>query len=219
MPRILILTLCLLFSGLIFGCENSASAPSQKIGLVNINRILVDSEPGRQAAKYMENLQDKLREEASELQKKAQKLAEKENSDKDKDINEEEEEKLQREIQMGYVRLQTKLQAEQQNVNSILNDVVHRVVEKYRRDNGYALIIFSDVVLSFDEQTDVTSNITQVMNQEKVEFKPLPEGTPENQAPEEKKETTQDNAQATNQPNDSNSTKTDAPKTDNNKSK
>ena len=126
MPRLVHLVLCMLLALFLFGCEQTANVPSQKIGLVNINRILVDSEPGRQAAKYMENLQEKLREEATKLQKKAQTLAEKEN----KDGANEEEEKLQKEIQMGYLRLQNKMQAEQQNVNSILNDVVHRVVEK-----------------------------------------------------------------------------------------
>ena len=193
MPRILILSLCLLLSSLMFGCDQSA--PSQKIGIVNINRILVDSEPGRQAAKYIETLQDKLREEATDLQKKAQALAEKEKQEGSK-VTEEEKEELQKDIQMGYLRLQNKLQAEQQNVNSILNDVVHRVVEKYRRDNGYTLIIFSDVALSFEKEIDVTSGITKAMDQEKVEFKPLPETAPEPQAaaPEAKKPETKTEA-------------------------
>ena len=179
MSRIVVLTFCLLVSCLCLGCEQSASGPSQKIGVVNINHILVDSEPGRAAAKYMENLQDSLREQANALQQKMLK-AEQESKE-----NDPKKEAVQKEVQVAYMQLQTKLQSEQQNINSILNDLVHRVVEKYRKENGFSIIIFSDVALSFEDKVDVTSGITAAMNKEKVEFKPLPE--PEAAKPEGEK--------------------------------
>lgn len=165
---------CVMLLLLCSACEQQNSTPSQKIGIVNINRILVDSEPGRSAAKYIDNLQDSLREQANALQQKMLKASDNNTDDKDP-----KKEALQKEVQMEYMRLQNKMQAEQQNVNNILNDVVHRVVEKYRSDNGFSIIIFSDVALSFEEKVDVTAGITAAMNKEKVVFKPLPEPTTE----------------------------------------
>ena len=165
MQRVFVVCLSVLLCGMLIACDSSDGTPRQKIGVVNINRILVDSEPGKAAAKYMEGLQDSLREQATELQKKFQGMSEKDADDEAK----------QKDVQMEYIRLQSKMQAEQQNVNNILNDVVHRVVEKYRVTNGYSIIIFSDVALSFEQSVDVTSGITMAMNAEKVEFKPLPE--------------------------------------------
>ncbi|MBQ7585830.1 MAG: OmpH family outer membrane protein [Desulfovibrionaceae bacterium] len=170
MPKAVVLALSFLLLSFVFGCEQVSSNPSQKIGVVNINRILVDSEPGRAAAKYIENMQDSMREQANVLQQKMQKLTDKEGEAKDPKKDE-----MQKEIQMEFIRLQSKLQAEQQNVNNILNDIVHRVVEDFRKKNGFSIILFSDVALSFENQVDVTSGITEAMNKEKVEFKPLPE--------------------------------------------
>ncbi|MBR4742162.1 MAG: OmpH family outer membrane protein [Desulfovibrio sp.] len=173
--------LCIAVCCLFFACEQTKSASTvapQKIGVVNINRLLVDSEPGRAAAKYMEDLQNALRSEATALQEKLQKVSEGEQG-KSNTKKEEEQAALQKEIQTEYVRLQNKLQAEQQNVNNILNDVVHRTVDAFRKENGFSLIIFSDVVLSFEESIDVTSGVTKAMNKEKVEFKSVETKEPE----------------------------------------
>ena len=178
MYRYLVLV-CFLFC-LLTACQERGPVKTQKIGVVNINRILVDSEPGRAAAKYMEGLQDSLRNEANELQKKLQKAAEA--AEKEGDRKEDGDSELQKEVQMEYVKLQGKLQSEQQNVNNILNDVVHRVVDSFRKTNGYSIILFSDVAISFEDAVDVTSGVTNAMNAEKVEFKPLPE--PKREAPD-----------------------------------
>lgn len=166
MSRLAVLCFSMLMCGILFACETNGSASlKQKIGVVNVNRILIDSEPGRAATKYMEGLQDSLRAQATELQKKMQEVSEKDTENEAK----------QKEVQMEFIRLQSKMQAEQQNVNNILNDVLHRVIEKFRVDQGYSLIVFSDVALSFDEKTDVTAGVIQAMNTEKVIFTPLPE--------------------------------------------
>lgn len=160
-----LLSLCFLLVAVLCACEQGGSAVQQKIGVVNINRIMVDSTCARAAAKYMENMQNSVRARLTELQGKA----EDENA---------ENEALQNEVKLAYA----KMQAEQQNVQSILNDLLHRTVETYRKEHGFTMILFSDVVLSFEEAVDVTSDITAAMNKENVEFKPLPEPRPE--APE-----------------------------------
>ncbi|MCR5814931.1 MAG: OmpH family outer membrane protein [Desulfovibrio sp.] len=168
MFRYLTFCLCIVLLGLLQACEQGG-ASQQKIGVVNINRIMVDSDAGKAAAKYMEELQDSLRAQLTQLQNRVsqqQKAA----GDK-KEEKSAEEEALQKEVQMAY----SKLQSEQQNVQNILNDILHRTVDKYRKEKGYAMILFSDVVLSFGDSVDVTSAITEAMNAEKVEFKPLPD--------------------------------------------
>ncbi|MCR4667688.1 MAG: OmpH family outer membrane protein [Desulfovibrio sp.] len=152
--------LCLLIIVLLQACEKSGQQTA-KIGVVNLNRIMVDSDAGRAAAKYMESLQEGMRADITALQEAA-------DGDKEKKTDQE---ALQKKVQQAYA----KMQAEQQNVQSILNDVLHRTVDSYRKNNGYSMILFSDVVLSFDKSVDVTSFVTEAMNKEKVEFKPLPE--------------------------------------------
>ena len=147
---------------------------------MNINRLLVDSDCGRAAAKHIEGVQDSLREQLTSLQKEvdgATKLTEKEKKAR--------EDTLQREAQMAYARMQ----AEQQNVNNILNDVLHRTVESYRKKKGYDMILYSDVVLSFAESVDVTSEIALEMNKEKVTFTAP---APDEKADEKKGEKTED---------------------------
>ena len=166
MYKYLAFSLVVLLLGLLQACEQG-SASQQKIGVVNINRIMVDSDAGKAAAKYMEELQDSLRGQLTQLQSRvSQQNAAGEKKAEDKGS----EEALQKEVQAAYA----KLQAEQQNVQSILNDVLHRTVDKFRKDKGFAMILFSDMVLSFSDSVDVTSAITDAMNAEKVEFKPLP---------------------------------------------
>ena len=169
MSRYLAFSLCIMLLGLLQACEQGG-ASQQKIGVVNINRIMVDSDAGKAAAKYMEELQDKLRSKLTQMQSQVnqQKNAA---GEKKAEENAAPEEALQKEVQMAYA----KLQSEQQNVQNIFNDILHRTVDKYRKEKGYAMILFSDVVLSFGESVDVTSAITEAMNAEKVEFKPLPE--------------------------------------------
>ena len=161
MSRVLLLPLCLMLCCFLQACEQGSAQKQQKIGIVNINRLLVDSDCGRAAAKHIEGVQDSLREQLTSLQKEvdgATKLTEKEKKAR--------EDTLQREAQMAYARMQ----AEQQNVNNILNDVLHRTVESYRKKKGYDMILYSDVVLSFAESVDVTSEIALEMNKEKVTF-------------------------------------------------
>ncbi|MBO4334454.1 MAG: OmpH family outer membrane protein [Desulfovibrio sp.] len=187
MFRYLAFSLCIMLLGLLQACEQGG-ASQQKIGVVNINRIMVDSDAGKAAAKYMEELQDKLRAQLTELQNRVnqQKNAA---GEKKAEENTAQEEALQKEVQMVY----GKLQSEQQNVQNILNDILHRTVDKYRKEKGYAMILFSDVVLSFGESVDVTSAVTEAMNAEKVEFKPLPEkATPKPEPAKEASETKQE---------------------------
>lgn len=180
MPRFVFLSFFFLFSCLLFGCEQGTTQEKQKIGVVNINRIMVDSKAGRAAAKYIEGVQDSLRAQLVELQGKA----EADEAGKKK-VNEEE---IQRKVQAAYGKLQT----EQQNVQNILNAVLHRTVEAYRKEKGYAMILFSDVVLSFEEHVDVTSDITAALDKEAVEFKPTAElENPKAPADETKPETSQ----------------------------
>ena len=72
---------------------------------------------------------------------------------------------------------QQRMQVEQQNVVNVLYDTMQRIVNAYRTEKGYALIISSEAAASFDPKTDVTADIIAAMNKQKVEFKPVaPEG-------------------------------------------
>ncbi|MBQ7456407.1 MAG: OmpH family outer membrane protein [Desulfovibrio sp.] len=173
MPRFTLLALSLIVCCFLAACQQGEAQGIQKIGVVNINRLMVDSNAGRAAAKYIENLQDTLRNQLTGLQSTGD--TEKESKAPD--------EKIQKEVQMAYATLQT----EQQNVQNVLNDVLHRTVENFRKANGYTMILFSDVVLSFEESVDVTSQITAAMNKEPIEFKPVTEPKQSSEKKEEPK--------------------------------
>ena len=128
-----------------------------------MTRIMRDSEAGKAGVKHLEALQADMQEQLNAIQGRL----EKNGSDAD----------AQKELQTVYMMSQQRMQVEQQNVVNVLYDTMQRIVNAYRTEKGYALIISSEAAASFDPKTDVTADIIAAMNKQKVEFKPVaPEG-------------------------------------------
>ena len=118
--RLLILSLLVLCLA-VSGCQQTQE-PAVKVGVVDMNRLLRDSEPGKEASRFLEGMQKEIQQQIDDVQARLGKDPENEN--------------LQRELQAIYMGGQQRINAEQQNVVSQLLDLTQRLVNNYRKANG-----------------------------------------------------------------------------------
>ena len=155
-----LLVLCLAVSG----CQQTQE-PAVKVGVVDMNRLLRDSEPGKEASRFLEGMQKEIQQQIDDVQARLGK--------------DPENEALQRELQAIYMGGQQRINAEQQNVVSQLLDLTQRLVNNYRKANGLSVVLGTDVA--------VTNALLDEMNKQKVNFvsvsNPQPEAPAAAEAP------------------------------------
>ena len=167
-----LLVLCLAVSG----CQQTQE-PAVKVGVVDMNRLLRDSEPGKEASRFLEGMQKEIQQQIDDVQARLGKDPENEN--------------LQRELQAIYMGGQQRINAEQQNVVSQLLDLTQRLVNNYRKANGLSVVLGTDVAVAYDPALDVTNALLDEMNKQKVNFvsvsNPQPEAPAAAEAPNVKR--------------------------------
>lgn len=146
-----LLVLCLAVSG----CQQPQE-PAVKVAVVDMNRLLRDSEPGKEASRFLEGMQKEIQQQIDDVQARLGK--------------DPENEALQRELQAIYMGGQQRINAEQQNVVSQLLDLTQRLVNNYRKANGLSVVLGSDVAVAYDPALDVTNALLDEMNKQKVNF-------------------------------------------------
>lgn len=166
--RLLVLPL-LLFSLLLGACQEQQDS-KQNIAVVDLSRLVRDSEPGKAAQTFLENMQKQFNDRLVQLQAKVQADS--------KDTA------AAQELQKIYMSLQQRMQAEEQNVNNVLFDHVLRTVKQFREQKGYKAVLRSEAALDFDKSLDVTDQLLDAVNKQTVEFKPVTK----DEAPEQKKD-------------------------------
>lgn len=163
-----LLVLCLAVSG----CQQTQE-PAVKVGVVDMNRLLRDSEPGKEASRFLEGMQKEIQQQIDDVQARLGK--------------DPENEALQRELQAIYMGGQQRINAEQQNVVSQLLDLTQRLVNNYRKANGLSVVLGTDVAVAYDPALDVTNALLDKMNKQKVNFvsvsNPQPEAPAAAEAP------------------------------------
>lgn len=163
--RLLILSLLVLCLA-VSGCQQTQE-PAVKVGVVDMNRLLRDSEPGKEASRFLEGMQKEIQQQIDDVQARLGKDPENEN--------------LQRELQAIYMGGQQRINAEQQNVVSQLLDLTQRLVNNYRKANGLSVVLGTDVAVAYDPALDVTNALLDEMNKQKVNFVSV--GNPQPEAP------------------------------------
>jgi len=165
--------LALLLSVMLFACQQGDNAAQPKLAVVDMTRVMRDSDPGKAGVKFLESLQGDIQTKLNDLQKRL------EANPKDVDA--------QKELQAVYMSAQQRMQAEQQNVVNQLYDVIQREINAYRTEKGYAVIISSEAAAAFDSKSDVTNEVLERVNKQKVDFKSVaakaPEAAPAPEAP------------------------------------
>lgn len=153
------------------GCQQQESQVAQpKIAIVDMARVMRDSEPGKEGVKFLESQQAGMQEQLDAIQDRLEK------NPKD--------EAAMQELQRVYAASQQRMQAEQQNVVNLLFDSVQRVVNSYREAQGFDIILAAEAVASAKPGADVTAAVIAEVNKQKVEFKPVPESALSGMAPE-----------------------------------
>lgn len=83
-------------------------------------------------------------------------------------------------FQERYAALQEELMGEQTRIANLLNDAFSNVVEEYRVENGVAVVLSKEDVLSMDESVNITQAVIKAMDAKGVDLE-----LPEIQAPED----------------------------------
>ena len=165
----LFMPLVFVLSFMLLACQQTETKDAQPKLVVDMARIMRDSEPGKAGVKFLESLQSGMQEKLNAIQARLEK------DPKD--------EAAQKELQGVYMASQQRMQAEQQNVVNLLYDTIQRVLNAYREQQGYDIILSAEVAAAFNPKADVTAAVIAEVNKQKIDFKPLPEPAAPEAAP------------------------------------
>jgi len=149
----------LALSLLMGACQDPFSGSSPKVAVVDLNRLITDSNPGKAAKTFLDNMNKQFNDELGKKQAAAQA------NPKD--------EKAAQDLQATYMSLQQRMQTEAQNVNNALLEHVLSAVRKYREQNGLSAVLRSEAALDYDKALDVTDKVLDEVNKQNIEFKPV----------------------------------------------
>ena len=74
-------------------------------------------------------------------------------------------------FQKAVTEYQVTLGGEQQRLVALLNDKYMAVLEKYRKDNGLAVILSKEAAMAFDPAADITAKVVEAMDKENIDLK------------------------------------------------
>lgn len=154
------LLLLLIFGVGCLACQAEANQqPQPRIGVVDGERLMRDSAPGRDAMKFVEAQQNAVQEQLAALQDKLEKNPE--------------DEAAQKEFQKVYTASIQKLQTEAQNAANLVQDAIKRTLNAWREKNGYDMLVYSELMASYAPAVDVTKAVLDELDKQKIEFKPV----------------------------------------------
>lgn len=151
MKKLCALLLLVLVSGALVGCNSG-----NKIAVVDGAKVFRESKPGQEAMNYLRDKSTELQAEAKAAQDKVQARQTQENAAA---------------FQEAVTRYQTTMGSEQQRVVGLLQDQFNKILEKYRKDNKVDVVLAKDVVLSYDEASDITNKIIEEINKVSIDLK------------------------------------------------
>ncbi len=161
------LLLPLLVLSLMLGaCESQAQ---NDVGVIDLGRVLRDSEPGKAAGAFLEKIQKDFNDKIAAQQAKVQKSGD---------------DKKERQIlETMFMGMQTRLNTEEQNVTNTLIEHILQTAKTFRQQKKLRMLVRSEAVVDSDPACDVTAEFLDEVNKLKIEFKPVTQDPPA--APEE----------------------------------
>lgn len=153
----------------------AASAPATKVGVINIQAAIASTAEGKQAAAELQSQFAPRTAELQSLQKQGQDISGRLQSGQTT-LSDEEKARLQRQYDTLNRTFQRKQQEFQEDTQDAQQDVVNRigrkmidVLDKYSKDNGYAVILDTSSqqtpVIYAANQIDVTQDIIRLYDQ------------------------------------------------------
>jgi outer membrane protein len=150
---------------------SSAWAQTAKIGFVDIQRILAESQAGKKAS---DRFQAQIKKAEAEIQKERQDL-EKLRADLEKKaplLKEEERRNLEADFQRRSVSLQRNLSDQQQDLqrkrDELMSDIlkdVEQVINEVGKAEKFTLIMERRLILYSDQAVDITNKVIEAYNQ------------------------------------------------------
>lgn len=148
----------LLLAFFLVACDNaSQDVTQQKVCVVDLARLMRESAPGKEGMKFIENLQQDMQKELDAIQDRLEK-------------NPQDTEAMQQ-LQTVYSLSQQRIQADGQAVASQVLDVVQRELNSFLEQNGYAYILATEALATYDQKLDMTNEVLKRLENQKVEFK------------------------------------------------
>jgi outer membrane protein len=153
----------------------AASAPAMKVGVINIQAAIASTAEGKQAAAELQSQFAPRTAELQSMQKQGQDISGRLQSGQTT-LSDEEKARLQRQLDTLNRTFQRKQQEFQEDTNDAQQDVVNRigrkmidVLDKYSKENGYAVILDESSqqtpVIYAAPQVDVTQDIIRLYDQ------------------------------------------------------
>lgn len=141
-----------------FLISTCAAAPA--VVSVDMQRLMTQSEPGKQATAHLEQVRKVLQKGFDELREAHKKAPEEERNKIYAD---------------GLARLNRQMEAERLSALRVVNNVVVEEIEKWRKRNGVSLVISRSAVVAGDfAKADFTNTIMAAVNKRQVKFAELP---------------------------------------------
>lgn len=166
-----ILLFCLIFVS--FTCVGSFAAEkaSVKIGIMNVQKVLIESEPGKEAKKRFEvkkselekgfiKEQEALKELQQEIEKKGSVWSKEKKEEKVLEFN-----KMRRDLQTKTEDARMEMKHLQDKELEPIIKALEKVVDTYGEKNGFTAILDSkNGVIYFDKSTDISDALIAELN-------------------------------------------------------
>jgi len=163
---------------------NAVAAETLKIGFIDLQRALLESEAGKKAKVDLEALEKSKKSVIDEKVKSINKIEEeisKQASVLSAEARKQKEEELER-LQRDFQRLVTDARAELQKKENELTEAILKdmseVVETFGQEEGYTIIVRSEVMLYAKKEHDLTDVIVKKFNESKEKAKEEPKEKP-----------------------------------------
>lgn len=144
-----------------------------KVGVVDLYRVLNESEEGKKAVNELQSMLDSRQKTLEEKQRKIQTL--KEEYDKKKAVlsedarksKEEEIERLGRELQRTAADYQVELQKKQNEITQSMLKEIRQIINDFAQKEGYSLILekAEQLIIYTTKEVDITDKIIALFNQ------------------------------------------------------
>lgn len=149
----------------------AAAADTLKVGFIDLQRVLLESEAGKKAKVDLEALEKSKKTGIDEKVKAVNKIEEelgKQGSVLSADARkakEEEMERHQRDIQRLVADARAELQKKETELTDAILKDISEVVDSYLKEEGYTIIFRSEVILAARKELDLTDAILKKFNE------------------------------------------------------
>ncbi len=174
-----LLNLSLLFALGLFSPLSANAETALSYGILDTEKVFVESEIGKKGFESIQNLQQKAEAELALLENRINAL---DISQEDKDMY------LQLELQGAVYTLQGAIDANQEAVVGTIEKTLEDAMNQVRKEKNLPIILAAETVLSYDKEADITVDVINAMNAIDQALPPAPQISLPAPKPIEKKE-------------------------------